>query len=85
MELGAFCPFFAISQGDKPLETTLFNEEAYEKRGFRETLKRLIDDFAFRYPEVNKVDRTYYYAGNGANAETRSKYPQNAYLPGRQY
>ena len=66
------------------MNTTLFNEEAYEA-GLKEALKRLIDDFAFRYPGIKRVEHTYFYAVNGADIETRRSYLQKAYLLGKEY
>lgn len=66
------------------ISTTLFNEESY-KAGFEPAIKRLYDDFAFRYPGIGKVEHTYYYAVNGVDENTRKGYLQNAYLLGRNY
>jgi NAD(P)H dehydrogenase (quinone) len=66
------------------INTTLFNEESY-KNGFEPALRRLIDDFAFRYPGIKKVEHTYYYAVSGADYETRKGYLQNAYLLGKEF
>jgi NAD(P)H dehydrogenase (quinone) len=66
------------------INTTLFDEASY-KAGFESALKRLVDDFAFRYPGIKKVEHTYYYAVHGASPEIRESYLQNAYLLGKQY
>jgi NAD(P)H dehydrogenase (quinone) len=66
------------------INTTLFNEAAY-KAGLEQAMKRLIDDFAFRYPGIGKVEHTYYYAVSGADENTRKGYLQNAYLLGKNY
>ena len=66
------------------ISTTLFNEESYST-GLREAMKRLIDDFAFRYPGIKKVEHTYYYAVNGAEDNVRKGYLQNAYLLGNEF
>jgi NAD(P)H dehydrogenase (quinone) len=66
------------------INTTLFNEAAY-KSGFEQAMKRLIDDFAFRYPCIGKVEHTYYYAVNGVDDSTRKAYLQNAYLLGKEF
>ena len=66
------------------INTTLFNEESY-KAGFEPALRRLVDDFAFRYPGIKKVEHAYYYAVHGASPEVRQGYLQNAYLLGRQF
>jgi putative NADPH-quinone reductase len=64
------------------ISTTLFNEESH-KDGFEPAIKRLYDDFAFRFPGIKKVEHTYYYAVNGVDIETRKSYLQNAYLLGK--
>ena len=51
------------------INTTLFDQQSYEGGGLRDAMTRLIDDFAFRYPGVKKVEHTYYYAVHGVSAE----------------
>jgi NAD(P)H dehydrogenase (quinone) len=66
------------------ISTTLFNQEAYDT-GLRESLKRLIDDFAFRYPGIKNVEHAYYYAVHGVSDEVRKNYLKNAYLLGKEF
>jgi NAD(P)H dehydrogenase (quinone) len=66
------------------ISTTLFNQEAYDA-GLRESLKRLIDDFAFRYPGIKNVEHTYYYAVHGVGDEVRKSYLKNAYRLGKEF
>jgi NAD(P)H dehydrogenase (quinone) len=66
------------------ISTTLFNKESYDA-GIRESLKRLVDDFAFRYPGIKKVEHTYYYAVHGVSPKTRQNYLKNAYLLGKEF
>jgi NAD(P)H dehydrogenase (quinone) len=66
------------------MSTTLFNQEAYEA-GLKDALKRLIDDFAFRYPGIKKVEHAYYYAVSGTDDNTRKNYLKQAYLLGKEY
>lgn len=66
------------------ISTTLFDEESYAA-GLRESMKRLIDDFAFSYPGIKKVEHRYYYAVHGADDNVRKRYLQNAYLLGKEY
>jgi NAD(P)H dehydrogenase (quinone) len=66
------------------MSTTLFNQEAYEA-GLKDALKRLVDDFAFRYPGIKKVEHAYYYAVSGADENTRKGYLKQAYLLGKEY
>ena len=67
------------------LNTTLFNEEAYKSLGLGEAMERLIDEWCFRYPGVQKVEHVYFYAVNGADDTTRQSYLQRAYLLGKEF
>jgi NAD(P)H dehydrogenase (quinone) len=66
------------------MSATLFDEASY-KSGFEQAIKKLYDDFAFRYPGIGKVEHTYYYAVNGVDDSTRKGYLENAYLLGKNY
>jgi NAD(P)H dehydrogenase (quinone) len=66
------------------INTTIFNEEAYQA-GLGEGMKRLIDDFAFRYPGIKKVEHVYFYAVYGADDKTRQSYLERAYLLGKEF
>jgi NAD(P)H dehydrogenase (quinone) len=45
----------------------------------------LIDDFAFRYPGIKKVEHVYFYAVHGADDKTRQGYLERAYLLGKEF
>jgi NAD(P)H dehydrogenase (quinone) len=66
------------------ISTTLFDEAAYEV-GLKDALKRLIDDFAFRYPGIKNVEHAYFYAVHGADDRTREEYLRTAYRLGKAY
>jgi NAD(P)H dehydrogenase (quinone) len=66
------------------ISTTLFDEAAY-RSGLGDALKRLIDDFAFRYPGIREVEHTYFYAVNGVSADTRKEYLRQAYSLGKEF
>ena len=66
------------------INTTLFNEESY-KAGLGDAMKKLIDDFAFRYPGIKKVEHVYFYAVHGADNKTLESYLQRAYLLGKEF
>jgi NAD(P)H dehydrogenase (quinone) len=66
------------------INTTIFNEESY-KTGLGEAMKMLIDDFAFRYPGIKKVEHVYFYAVHGADDKTRQGYLERAYLMGKEF
>ena len=67
------------------LNTTLFNEEAYQSLGLGEAMKKLMDEWCFRYPGIQKVEHAYFYAVNGADDTTRQGYLQRAYLLGKEF
>jgi NAD(P)H dehydrogenase (quinone) len=67
------------------LNTTLFNEEAYHSLGLEEAMKRLMDEWCFRYPGIQKVEHVYFYAVNGADDATRQSYLQRAYVLGKEF
>jgi NAD(P)H dehydrogenase (quinone) len=65
------------------INTTLFDEQAYQS-GLGDAMKRLIDDFAFRYPGIKDVEHVYFYAVGSVDDDTRQEYLQRAYLLGRE-
>ena len=66
------------------INTTIFDEESY-KTGLGEAMKMLIDDFAFRYPGIKKVEHVYFYAVHGADDKTMKGYLERAYLLGKEF
>ncbi len=66
------------------INTTIFNKGAYQA-GLADAMKRLIDDFAFRYPGIKKVEHVYFYAVYGADDKTRQGYLERAYLLGKEF
>jgi NAD(P)H dehydrogenase (quinone) len=66
------------------ISTTLFNENAY-KDGLGEAMKRLIDDFGFRYPGIKNVEHVYFYSVSAVDASTRQNYLQQAYCLGKEF
>jgi len=66
------------------MSTTLFNERAYHA-GLGDAMKRLIDDFGFRYPGIKKVEHVYFYSVGAVDASTRQKYLQQAYCLGKEF
>jgi NAD(P)H dehydrogenase (quinone) len=66
------------------ISTTLFNEKAYQA-GLGESMKRLIDDFGFRYPGIKNVEHIYFYSVGSVDAATRQEYLQQAYCLGKEF
>jgi NAD(P)H dehydrogenase (quinone) len=64
------------------INTTIFNEDAYRSQ-LGAAMKTLIDDFAFTYPGIQKVEHVYFYAVHGADDETRKSYLDRAYSRGK--
>jgi NAD(P)H dehydrogenase (quinone) len=64
------------------INTTIFNEDAYRSQ-LGAAMKTLIDDFAFTYPGIQKVEHVYFYAVHGADDETRKSYLDRAYSLGK--
>lgn len=66
------------------INATLFNEQAYQS-GLAQSMKRLIDDFAFSYPGIEIVEHVYFYAVHGADDATRRSYLKEAYMLGKEF
>jgi NAD(P)H dehydrogenase (quinone) len=66
------------------ISTTLFNEKAYQA-GLGPAMKRLIDDFGFRYPGIKNVEHVYFYSVSAVDAATRQNYLQHAYCLGKEF
>jgi NAD(P)H dehydrogenase (quinone) len=66
------------------ISTTLFNEKAYQG-GLGQAMKRLIDDFGFRFPGIRNVEHVYFYSVGEVDAATRQNYLQQAYCLGREF
>ncbi|HZR81086.1 MAG TPA: NAD(P)H-dependent oxidoreductase [Candidatus Binatia bacterium] len=66
------------------MSTTIFDERAYES-GLGDAMRRLIDEFTFAYPGIEKVEHVYFYAVHGADDATRQGYLQKAYSLGRDF
>ena len=67
------------------INTTLFNEEAYHSLGLEEAMNRLIDDWALRYPGIQKVEHVYFYTVGAVGDATRQSYLHRAYLLGKEF
>lgn len=66
------------------ITTTLFNEKAYQG-GLGDAMKRLIDDFGFRYPGVKQVEHVYFYSVGVVDAAKRQEYLQRVYYLGKEF
>ena len=66
------------------INTTLFNEKSYAS-GLGDAIKRLIDDFALRYPGIKEVEHVYFYSVASVDDATRQGYLRRAYELGEQF
>ena len=66
------------------ISTTLFDEQAYQA-GLGDAMKRLIDDFGFRYPGIKTVEHVYFYSVGAVDDAARQSYLQMAYRLGKEY
>jgi hypothetical protein len=66
------------------INTTIFDEQSY-RDGLGDAMKTLIDEFALRYPGIQKVEHVYFYAVHGADDATRQAYLERAYRLGLEF
>lgn len=67
------------------INTTIFNEQAYQEDGLREAMHRLIDEFSLHYPGIKKIEHEYFYAVNMADEKTLQGYLKRAYRLGKEF
>ncbi len=67
------------------INTTIFNQEAYDEGGLRDAMRRLIDEFCLQYPGIKTVDHEFFHAVNMADDGTRRKYLERAYALGKDF
>lgn len=82
-EMGGRVPLFK-HQKALIISTTMFNEKAY-RGGIGQSMKKLIDDFGFRYPGIKTVEHMYFHSVSAVDAATRQDYLQQAYCLGRDF
>lgn len=82
-EIGGRVPLFKHEKA-LIISTTLFNEKAYQA-GLGQAMKRLIDDFGFRYPGIKNVEHVYFYSVGEVDTATRQNYLQQAYRLGKEF
>jgi NAD(P)H dehydrogenase (quinone) len=66
------------------ISTTCFDEAAY-RGGLGEAMRLLVDEFALRYPGIERVEHQWFYGVTMADAATRRRYLQQAYRLGREF
>jgi NAD(P)H dehydrogenase (quinone) len=66
------------------ISTTFFGESVYET-GLKDAMERLIDSWGFRFPGIRIVEHRYFWAVSTVDAQTRSRYLQEAFDLGLRY
>jgi NAD(P)H dehydrogenase (quinone) len=66
------------------IQTTIFDRRAYDA-GLADAMKVLVDEFALRYPGIQRVERVYFHAVHGADDATRRGYLDEAQRLGREF
>lgn len=66
------------------MQTTIFDERSYEP-DLKDAMRVLIDEFALRYPGIQRVEHEYFHAVHGADDHTRRRYLDRAYTLGRDF
>lgn len=66
------------------IQTTIFDERAY-RAGLKDAMTALIDEYALRYPGIQRVEHEYFYAVHGADDAIRRRYLERAYSLGREF
>ena len=66
------------------ISTTCFDEAAY-RNGLGEAMRLLVDEFALRFPGIQRVEHQYFYAVIMADEATRRRYLETAYRLGLEF
>jgi NAD(P)H dehydrogenase (quinone) len=66
------------------ISTTIFDQATYDS-GLGAAIRTLVDDYALRYPGIQKVEHVYFHAVHGADDATRKAYLQRSYDLGRSF
>ena len=66
------------------IQTTIWNEASYDA-GLKAAMKLLIDEYALRYPGIQRVQHEYFHAVHGADESVRQAYLERAYQLGREF
>lgn len=66
------------------IQTTIWNEASYD-HGLKAAMKLLVDEYALRFPGIQRVEHAYLHAVNSADDDTRRGYLDRAYQLGRDF
>jgi NAD(P)H dehydrogenase (quinone) len=66
------------------ITTTLFSEENY-KGALGQAMKTVVDDFALRYPGIQRVEHVYFHGVPVVDEATRRIYLERAYCLGKEF
>lgn len=67
------------------INTTIWDQRAYDDAGLGAAMKTLIDEYSLSYPGIASVEHVYFYAVHGADDATRRRYLDRAYALGRDF
>ena len=67
------------------IQTTIWNEASYDEAGLKAAMKVLVDDYAMRYPGIQRIEHAYFHAVHGADDATRAAWLERAYRLGREF
>lgn len=67
------------------MQTTIWNAASYDDAGLKAAMKVLVDEYALRYPGIQRVEHAYFHAVNGADEATRRGYLDRARQLGREF
>ena len=66
------------------ISTTFFNETDY-RQGYADARRKLIDEWSFEYPGVERVERVDFYATRAVDSKIRQDYLRHASLLGKNF
>jgi NAD(P)H dehydrogenase (quinone) len=66
------------------IQTTIWDEASYDA-GLKAAMKLLVDEYALRFPGIQRVEHEYFHAVHGADDPKRRAYLDRAYRLGREF
>ncbi|WP_088287299.1 NAD(P)H-dependent oxidoreductase [Ideonella sp. A 288] len=66
------------------MQTTIWDEASYDA-GLKAAMKLLVDEYALRFPGIQRVEHEYFHAVHGADDARRAAYLDRAYQLGREF
>lgn len=66
------------------IQTTIWDAASYDA-GLKDAMTRLVDEYALRFPGVQRVEHEYFHAVHGADEAQRQAWLERAYRLGREF